>query len=320
MSAVGGPVRARDGDGVGPGSPMALGPGALLVVGELLVEVMRPAGGGPLDRPGVLLGPFASGAPAIVASVAARLGVPVALVGTVGADAFGRLLRTRLAGDGVDVTGVREAPGLATGCAFVAYDPTGGREFVFHATRSAAADVAGDMLGDRPERARWVHVSGSTAMLADDLGRLALTAARRARAAGARVSVDPNTRPGASAASRETVHALLETADVVTPAEGELAALGYDAGDLAARGVLVCETRGALGARLATAGGWVDVPAPERVEVDPTGAGDHFAAALVAGLLRGRSPLDAVRAAVRVAADSVTVQGPMEAPVRSGDA
>lgn len=291
----------------------------MLVVGELLVEVMRPAAAPvPLDRTGSFLGPFASGAPAIVASVAARLGVSVSLVGAVGDDAFGR----RLAADGVDTAGVRVDPELPTGCAFVAYDGSGGRDFVFHVAHSAAAAVPGDALGDVLETVDWVHVSGSSAVLSVELGRVALDAARRARAAGARVSVDPNVRPNASRDSLEIIRSLLDIADVTTPAAGELAALGVDAGTLAARGVLVCETRGAAGARLlvGTPGrplGWVDVPAPPRVEVDPTGAGDHLAAALAAALLQGFEPVAAVRLAVGVAADSVTVQGPMEAEMRA---
>ncbi len=327
-SAVPAPVsgmvtsRVRTSQGAGD----ARRPPTMLVVGELLVEVMRPAAAPvPLDRPGSFLGPFASGAPAIVASVAARLGVSVSLVGAVGDDAFGRLLRRRLTADGVDTARVRVDPELPTGCAFVAYDNSGGREFNFHVAHSAAATLPGDCLGDVPEGVDWVHVSGSSAVLSIELGRVALDAARRARAAGARVSVDPNVRPNASPEALGLIRSLLDIADVTTPATGELAALGVDAGTLAARGVLVCETRGAAGARLligvpeVSGGplGWVEVPAPPRVEVDPTGAGDHLAAALAAALLQGFEPVDAVRLAVRVAADSVTVQGPMEAEMRA---
>ncbi len=45
----------------------------ILAAGEALVEIMRPRAGLPLDRPATFEGPFASGAPAIYASVAARL-------------------------------------------------------------------------------------------------------------------------------------------------------------------------------------------------------------------------------------------------------
>jgi len=51
--------------------------GHLLVVGEALVEIMRPRRGLPLDVPGPFEGPFPSGAPAIAADAAARSGADV---------------------------------------------------------------------------------------------------------------------------------------------------------------------------------------------------------------------------------------------------
>jgi len=69
--------------------------GRLLVVGEALVEIMRPHPGIPLDAPGPFTGPFPSGAPAIAADAAARAGADVALIATVGNDKFGRMLVRR---------------------------------------------------------------------------------------------------------------------------------------------------------------------------------------------------------------------------------
>jgi pfkB family carbohydrate kinase len=87
--------------------------GRLLVVGEALVEIMRPEPGLPLDAPGPFRGPFPSGAPAIVADAAARAGVEVALVATVGDDPFGRLLLKRLSESVTEMTG--QEPRDATG-------------------------------------------------------------------------------------------------------------------------------------------------------------------------------------------------------------
>ena len=76
----------------GPGSPGTSGLGpprwardvhtgvlvctSLLVVGEVLAEFMRPSRDSPLNETAVMMGPFPSGAPAIFASAAARLGIP----------------------------------------------------------------------------------------------------------------------------------------------------------------------------------------------------------------------------------------------------
>ena len=270
----------------------------ILAAGEALVEIMRPRAGLPLDRPATFEGPFASGAPAIYASVAARLGASTALVAAVGDDPFGSLLRTRLAADGVDVSRVRvtEQP---TGCAFVAYDDAGERTFVFH---MGAAITEAD-LGDAPERAEWLHVSGSTLTLSDRMGATIAAAAERVLAAGGRVSLDPNARGTPSPRLR----AIAERAAVLFPSEGELEALAISPRPEQ----VVCTTLGARGVRI----GAETIPAPSVDEVDPTGAGDTFAAAFTVATLGGAEPVEAARAAVPVAAAAVTRLGPAEGDV-----
>jgi sugar/nucleoside kinase (ribokinase family) len=272
----------------------------ILAVGEALVEVMRPRPV-PLDRPGELAGPFASGAPAIYASVAARLGGETALAAVVGDDPFGALIRRRLVGDGVDVSRLRADPEHATGCAFVTYDEAGGRTFVFH--MGAAAGLAGPDLGDLPERADWLHVSGSTLALSPAMAAVAEHAAERVHAAGGRIGFDPNLRSGVPTAAARAIaaHAL-----VLFPSEGEAA--GLDA-------PVVCTTLGPRGVRIRAGGREEIVPAPHVGERDPTGAGDTFAAAFTVATLAGADPIEAARAATPVAAAAVEELGPAEAPV-----
>ena len=68
----------------------------ILAVGEALMEFRREATDGRLTTPGTWAGPFPSGAPAIFASVAARLGAPTALAASVGDDAMGHALIGRM--------------------------------------------------------------------------------------------------------------------------------------------------------------------------------------------------------------------------------
>jgi sugar/nucleoside kinase (ribokinase family) len=277
----------------------------ILATGEALVEIMRPRPGLPLGEPAEFAGPFASGAPAIFASVAARLGAPTALAAVVGGDPFGDLIRSRLAGDGVDTARVRADPAGATGCAFVAYDEAGGRDFVFHV--GAAAALAEADLGDLPERAGWLHVSGSSLALSPAIAAVVEAAVARVHAAGGRISLDPNIRAGAPIADR--VRAIATRAAVLLPSEGELETLGLTP----EAAPVVCTTLGASGARI----GAELIPAPEVAEVDPTGAGDSFAAAFAVATLAGAEPVEAARCAVAVGAEAVRVLGPMEAPVSS---
>lgn len=72
---------------------------------------------------------------------------------------------------------------------------------------------------------------------------------------------------------------------------------------------LVALTRGAQGCTLIERGRETHVPAAPAREVDPTGAGDTFGAALMFGLARGLSPADAARLGARCAARVVEARG-----------
>ena len=79
----------------------------LLVMGPFLVDRMRDASGAaPMERPG--------GNGLVVASVAARLGWPTALVGQVADDALGQSLRRFLARQGVELVAQLAEAGLQT--------------------------------------------------------------------------------------------------------------------------------------------------------------------------------------------------------------
>ena len=124
------------------------------------MEFRRESLDGELVTPGSWAGPFPSGAPAIFASVAARLRAPTALAAGVGDDAFGGALIERLRRDGVDDEGVVIGPGRATAVALVAYRRSGKRDFWFSVCDSAAMDLDVAAAERLAERADWLHVSG----------------------------------------------------------------------------------------------------------------------------------------------------------------
>ncbi len=273
---------------------------------------MRTRPGVPLDHTGELAGPFPSGAPAIFASVAARLGEHSALCSVVGDDPFGVLLRRRLETDGVDVSGLRTDRGATTACSFVSYDERGERTFVFHVAHAAAGCLREDDLADLPERASWMHVSGATIALSQAMADVVDVAVARVKRSGGRISLDPNVRAEAGGHGvAQRIARLASEADVLLPSEGELEVLRLteDAAPV------VCTTLGAGGARVRWRGGSDAVSAVEAREVDPTGAGDTFAAAFVVASLAGAGPVEAAREAVWVAAASVEHLGGMEAAV-----
>ncbi len=294
----------------------------VISIGEALVEIMRPTVGQALDRPGDFRGPFASGAPAIFAVAAARLGASVAFIGGVGDDAFGRLMRARLDAEGVDTAQMQVLPDHTTGVAFVAYEPDGGREFVFHLRHAAAAALDADRIDPTYfSCVDWLHLSGSTVVL----NPASRVACRRALDltlnAGGRLSFDPNLRPELMPLekARGVLAPYLEAADLLLPTAAEARALTGASDDeaaaralLAGRDRIVVLKRGAAGCTLFTKTDRLDVPGFDVDEVDPTGAGDCFNAAIVVGLEAGW-PLERVaRFANAAGALAVTRQGPME--------
>ena len=99
-------------------APDQLGP--TVCVGEILVEIVATTVGNGFMDAQPLVGPFASGAPAIFISQCGRLGGSAAMIGAVGADDFGRVNLERLKGDGVDISAISIDPDYPTGSAFVA--------------------------------------------------------------------------------------------------------------------------------------------------------------------------------------------------------
>jgi fructokinase len=293
----------------------------IVTVGEILVEMMATAPGQGFRQPGSFAGPYPSGAPAIFIDQAARMGASTAMIGCIGADDFGRCVMDRLTRNGVDVAAVRIVPDVATGVAFVAYRPDGGRSFIFHMGNSAAGRLtAADLLPGAFADCRVLHVMGSS-LFSAEMGVVIRRAAALAHAAGARLSFDPNVRtellnrPG----NAELIAELAGRAHILLPSEADLAFLfpGRSPQDAARRlldGPAECVflKRGAAGSTYVDRTQSIDVAPFGVTEVDPTGAGDCAGATFVAGLLAGLPPLECARRANAAGALAVTKRGPME--------
>lgn len=291
--------------------------------GELLAEFMAEERDQCFDVTGRFRGPFPSGAPAIFASQAARMGARVAYAGRVGRDGFGDLVVERLRADGIDVTAVQRDPELPTGTAFVSYRGDGGRDFVFNLAHSASGRLALDeVMLEHLSNCRYFHVMGSSLSSPAAIAPL-LALVERVRERGGRISFDPNVRPElvAGDAVREALLAVLARCDVLLPSDADLAWLS-EPGESAKRTVsrlmarhpisLVALKRAERGCRAFTAEGTFEAPGIPVEEVDPTGAGDCFGGALIASLAAGRDLPQALHLANAAGAHAVTVSGPME--------
>jgi 2-dehydro-3-deoxygluconokinase len=122
----------------------------------------------------------------------ARLGVPVAWVSRVGADRLGTLIRDTLDGEGVDVRWVRAVEDAPTGL-FYKWRSEGRTSVAYHRRGSAASRLEpSDVPREALDGVELVHLTGITLALGEGPRALVLDVARRARAAGAIVTFDPN--------------------------------------------------------------------------------------------------------------------------------
>lgn len=244
------------------------------------------------------------GAPANYLAALAKFGHSTALLGKVGADAFGHLLSGTLSQAGIGTAGLVMDEAVFTTLAFVTLDSTGDRAFSFARKPGADTMLRFEELDLRLiEEAKVFHF-GTLSLT----GEPARTATRRAvayaREHGVWISYDPNLRKPLWNSLEEAKNQLLwglAQADVVKISEEEVEFLfGMDPETGAEHilqefGVkLVFVTCGADGCwfRNVRAKGHVESLKNLSV-IDTTGAGDIFGGAVMHGILQsGKAPDD----------------------------
>ena len=294
------------------------------IMGELLVEIMRPRAGLPLGTAGPFLGPYPSGAPGIFIDTVARLGHSAAIISGVGDDDFGRCILDRLRADGVSVDLVKVFPAMSTGVAFVTYFKDGSRKFIFYwdGTPAVMASVPDQSLVQAP---KFFHVMGCSLMANDQFRTRVFDAVELFVSQGARVTFDPNIRFELlqNRTVEEIAGPVLTRCSILFPGEKELAMLsGYDAPEKGVPALFdryPLETlvlkKGSRGCAVFTRDEHFELPAFKVREVDPTGAGDCFDAGFLCGLLEGRGLRESARMAAAVGAINAQAFGPMEGDI-----
>lgn len=301
-------------------APDALGP--TVCVGEILVEIVATTVGDGFLEAQPLVGPFASGAPAIFISQCGRLGGKAAMVGAVGDDDFGRVNTHRLKRDGVDVSAISIDAEYPTGSAFVRYRKDGSRDFVYNIATSAAARFGWSLtVGDLIDRSGHLHVMGS-ALSVPSAREVIDKAVDIVKARGGTLSVDPNIRKELKLdeETERRFSKLVAAADLLLPTGEELErAAGVEGEAEAIRRLFemgvkeIVLKRGVDGATyFGGRGDRIDAPAFVVQEVDPTGAGDCFGGAYLTCRRLGMSQKQALTYASAAGARNVMVLGPME--------
>jgi fructokinase len=263
------------------------------------------------------------GAPMNVALRLARLGAPVTMLSRVGQDELGRELLDFLAAEGLCTAAVQVDPRHPTGRVFV--DDSNPQAMRYEIAAPAAWDFIDAAAYAAGAAGRLdVLVFGSLATRSevsrDSLLRLLDAAALKV--------FDVNLRP--PFVDRATIERLLARSDWIKLNDQELDVVSGWLGLAGAeedrlRGLArrygcdtVCLTKGAAGAVLLHRGELHRQAGFDVRVVDTVGCGDSFLAALLAGLLAGAEPCQALRRACAMGALVATSAG-ATAPVAEDD-
>ncbi|WP_075743211.1 ribokinase [Actinoalloteichus sp. GBA129-24] len=311
---------------------------------DLVVTVARrPSAGETVLGDDVTTIPGGKGANQAVA--AGRLGASVALLGAVGADQYGELLRESLRSANVD-TGLLRTADRPTGNAFITLTPDGENTIVVSPGANASvlpADVAAassevaaakvvvlsleiplETVRHAVEAASsagvrvLLNLSPVASLDEETLGRLDPLVVNEHEAAWLLTARDSAQEDSAQDSAQEDSAQDSAQEDLAQDSAREVSA--QDSADaaryveiarrlraLGPRSVVV--TLGAKGAVTSDENGTTVIAAPEVRAVDSTGAGDAFAGALAVGLAADRPLADAAAFAARVAATAVTRVG-----------
>src|SRR5450830_3968 len=285
----------------------------IVIIGSINMDLVLRVPRMPLPGETITGGQFRTipgGKGANQAVACARLragGIPVAMIGCLGDDAFGQQLRAALRDDGVDDRHVSSIADTASGIASILVDDQGQNSIVLagganHALSPAHIDAARDLISQAS-----IVVLQLETPLATVQHAIAV-----ARALGKTVVLNP-------APAQALPQPLLAQVDYLVPNEIEAAMLAGMASDTSVSDLVaklradgsskLLITLGDKGVYAALTDGEQQFAAQATKAIDTTAAGDTFIGGFVAALAEGRSEAEAIAYGQRAAALSVTRVG-----------
>jgi fructokinase len=254
----------------------------VVVTGEALIDLVLARDGSLDGHPG--------GGPYNVARTIGRLGQPVAYLGRVSTDGFGRRLLLELEADGVGLESIvpTDAP---TTLALAELDAAGAAQYRFYDIGTSAPGLTLVAASAAfPERIGTFYL-GTLGLVFEPMATTLEALVARVDE-DTLVAIDPNCRPTMiddPAAFRGRLSRLLVRTDVVKVSEEDLAWIDPDADPRSAArallghdGAVALVTLGGDGALAITAEETIEVRAPKVDVVDTIGAGDSFMGAFLA--------------------------------------
>jgi ribokinase len=259
------------------------------------------------------------GSAANTAMALARMGLSVALISRVGPDSLALKALNSLREAGVISSGLQRDPAAMTGLMYVVVTPDGERTILGQRGANVLTDPE-QMREEDIRDAKLLHLSGY-ALLADPQRSAAFLALEMACRHGLTVTLDPGM--SVPQAALDEMRALLPVIDLFLPNLPEAQVLtGADSPQDCFRALMAAGVRavalklGEYGCLIGGEEGFVYVPGFAVEARDTTGAGDFFAAGIIAGRLGGLNWRSAAvlgnamgaMAAARVGAGSSTPQ------------
>lgn len=264
------------------------------------------------------------GAETTVAVGVVRQGHTAGWISRLGDDEFGKLILRVFRGEGLDVSQVESDSARPTGIFFRQDAGNGEYKNFYYRKGSAASAMTPEMLDESYiASCKYFHVSGVTLAISEPAAATAARAMELAKRNEVAVCFDPNLRLKMWSAeeARRTMERLWPLVDIALPGaeEGEILFGTSDpdkiARELEKRGVGTVIVKvgkdGAIGYR---DGKKIVSPGfPVKHVVDAFGAGDSFAAGVLAGNLKGWSMERTLELANAIGAIAVSAPGNIEA-------
>jgi sugar/nucleoside kinase (ribokinase family) len=292
-------------------------PSPALCVGILVADVFvpplerLPAAGELLATDDFLLQP--GGCAANTAIALGKLGVRAAVCGRVGDDLLGDFVERDLRSREIDTGGVRRTEGYGTSKTVIIPVVGEDRRFI-HTFGANAALTAGDIEPAALETAEVIYVGGYLilpSLREDELAERL----REARARGTRIVLDVAVPVGQTLPA-DAASLLLPLADYFVPNVDEARALTGESDPRRQAERFLEHGANAVVIKLGERGAYVrsgeeafEVLAPPVEVVEPSGAGDAFAAGLMVGILEGWELERSVRFASVIGGSACTALG-----------
>jgi ribokinase len=268
-------------------------PGRVVALGDVNVDVIAHFATFPTEGKDAFARTSAvqcGGSAANAAIALARLGIETSLIARVGADLWAEAVLQTLGDAGVALSSLQRDPLAMTGLMYVVVTPDGERTILGHRAANVYTDP--EQIGDEQIRgASWLHLSGY-ALLAEPQRSAALRAWDIAHSYGLAVSLDPGMC--VSEVALGEMRARLPRITLLLPSLAEAQALsGQTAPEDCAWALMAAGAHGVAlklgrqGCLVARAGEISRLPGFVVETCDSTGAGDSFAAGLIAGFLWG---------------------------------